>query len=201
MVTSPLTHCPQCRALMNRRWAACAVCGGAMPQAPAVSVVSTPGCHVVDNAQAEDAPAQYWSDVVQERFWVAPTATQAAELAAQGQIVYQLDEIWRLRDLQASDAAAFPAKLRAIHQVKALFGATVTQDTHPTTGRTAGRAARERPAKPRDAELGPILPPCAMCGELRYWHDHAPDSWHCWTCTPPPQRPSPAVALLQEGVL
>jgi hypothetical protein len=37
------------------------------------------------------------------------------------------------------------------------------------------------------------LPPCATCGELRHWHDHATDQWHCWTCLPPA---SPAAAAL-----
>ena len=152
--------------------------------------------------RAEAAPAQYWSDVLQERFWVAPTATQAAALAAQGQVVYQPDEIWRLRDLQAPDPAAFPAKLRAIHQAKTIFGAAVTHEARPTTGRPARRAARERPAKPRDPRLGPILPPCATCGALRYWHDHDADIWHCWTCTPPaPRRHPSAVMTIQEGAL
>src|SRR5437879_4077079 len=57
-------------------------------QAPSGSFVNAPGCHVLENAKAEDAPDQYWSDVVQARFWVAPTAAQAAALAAQGHVVY-----------------------------------------------------------------------------------------------------------------
>jgi len=79
---------------------------------------------------------------VQECFWVTPTAAQAADLAAQGQVAYQPDEIWRLHDLKARDPHSFAAKLRAIHQVKTIFGATVTQDAHPTAGRTAGMKAR-----------------------------------------------------------
>jgi hypothetical protein len=51
----------------------------------------------------EDTPAQYWSDVLQECFWVAPADAHAAVLAAQGQVAYQPDEIWRLRDLKARD--------------------------------------------------------------------------------------------------
>jgi hypothetical protein len=43
--------------------------------------------------------------------------------------------------------------------------------------------------KPRDKHLGPLLPVCA-CGDLRYWHHHATDTWHCWTCVPPGE-PSP----------
>jgi hypothetical protein len=145
---------------------------------------------------AEDAPAQYWSDVLQERFWVAPTATQAAALAGQGQVVCQPDELWRLRDLQARGPAAFPAKLRAIHQAKTLFGVTVTHDTPTITG----RVTRKRSVKPRDSRLGPILPPCATCGDLRYWHDHDADTWRCWTCTPPaPRRHPSAVMTVQEG--
>ena len=79
---------------------------------------------------------------MQERFWVAPTAAQAAQLAAQGEVVYQPDEIWSLRDLKARGPHTFPEKLRALHQVKAIFGATVTQDAHPTAGRSAGVKAR-----------------------------------------------------------
>jgi hypothetical protein len=154
----------------------------------------------VSSVSEADAPSQYWSDVLQERFWVVPTAAQASALAAQGQVAYQPDEIWQLRDLKASDPQPFSEKLRALHQAKSLFDATVMHEALPATGRTARREARERPAKPRDPRLGPILPPC-VCGELRYWHDHDADSWHCWTCTPPPQRPSPAAALPEEGVL
>ena len=154
----------------------------------------------VPSESAEDAPAPSWSDVVQERFWVAPTAAHAAELAAQGQVVYQPDELWRLRALQAPDPAAFLAKLRVIHQAKAIFGATVTHEARPTTDKPARRAAQERPAKPRDPGLGPILPPCATCGALRYWHDHDADIWHCWTCTPPAPRRHPSAGMtLQEG--
>jgi hypothetical protein len=193
-------------------------------KAPSVSFVRPLGCHVSKNEGAvlaqhrtphsersrervlamveEDTPAQYWSAVLQEHFWVAPTAAHAAALAVQGQVAYQPDELWRLRDLQAPDPAAFPAKLRAIHQAKTIFGAAVTHEARPPTGRPARRAARERPAKPRDPRLGPILPPCATCGALRYWHDHNADLWHCWTCRPPaPRRPPPAVTTVQEGAL
>jgi hypothetical protein len=162
-------------------------------KAPSVSVVSAPGRHVVKNAQEEDPPVQYWSDVVQERFWVVPTAAQAAALMAQGQVAYQPDEIWQLRDLKASDPQAFPEKLKAIHQAKSIFDATVTHEDPPPAGRTARRSPRERSAKPRDPRLGPILPPCATCGELRYWHEHETDRWRCWTCTPPPPRRQPVV--------
>ena len=75
----------------------------------------------------EDTPAQYWSDMLHEHFWVAPTPAYAATLSAQGQVAYQPDEIWHLRDLKARNPHAFPAKLRAIHQAKTVFGATVTQ--------------------------------------------------------------------------
>jgi hypothetical protein len=50
--------------------------------------------------------------------------------------------------------------------------------------------------KPRDPRLGPILPPCAACGELRHWHDHDADTWQCWTCTPPVFRKRDHVLLV-----
>ena len=46
------------------------------------------------------------------------------------------------------------------------------------------RQARPPRAKPRDPELGPILPFCG-CGDHRYWHHHAKGTWECWTCVPP----------------
>lgn len=49
----------------------------------------------------------------------------------------------------------------------------------------AQRTSESRP-KPRDPRLGPILPPCATCGELRHWHNHQTGTYDCWTCTPPP---------------
>jgi hypothetical protein len=152
--------------------------------------VSDQGLSVENNVQEEDSSSQYWSDVLQDGFRVVPTAAQVAKLAAQGQIAYCPDEIWYLRDLKARDPQGFPAELKAIHQAKSLFGATIVHEAPPTTGRTAGRAARERPVKPRDPNLGPILPPCVTCGELRHWHEHTTDTWHCWTCTPPPPRRS-----------
>ena len=103
-------------------------------------------------------PAQYWSDVVQERFWVPPTAAQATALAAQGHVVYLPDEIWRLRDLKASDPATFPAKLRAIHQAKTLFGATVTHEARPTGDRpgedSCGAPRRALSGRERGAPSG-----------------------------------------------
>jgi hypothetical protein len=33
--------------------------------------------------------------------------------------------------------------------------------------------------------LGPILPPCEMCGELRVWLDRDAATWRCWACVPP----------------
>jgi hypothetical protein len=171
-------------------------------KAPSVSSVSALGCHVLKNAQAEDPPAQYWSAVVQERFWVAPTTAQASALAAQGQVAYQPDEIWHLRALKARNPQTFPEKLRALHQAKSIFDATVTPEEPPPTGRTARRAVQERLVKPRDPRLGPILPPCATCGDFRYWHEHETDQWHCWTCTPPPlRRPSLAATLPENGAL
>ena len=138
-----------------------------------------------DNPQEEDPLVQYWSDVLQACFWVAPTAVHAAALAAQGQVAYQPDEIWHLRDLKGSDPQAFPAKLRAIHQAKNLFNATISQDAHPAPAPEGRRRTSQRPAKQRDAALGPILPPCAACGELRHWHDRTKGHYVCWTCTPP----------------
>jgi len=46
----------------------------------------------------------------------------------------------------------------------------------------------ESTARSRDPSLGPILPPCAICGELRRWHDQKTGDWPCWTCTPPAIR-------------
>jgi|RhiMetdeSRZDD1v2_1073273.scaffolds.fasta_scaffold83389_4 hypothetical protein len=163
MASSLLTYCPQCCALMNRKWAACAVCGGAItPYENEVplqettlatsATFATPREQSSESSKSsrgrvpatseEDTPAQYWSDVLQECFWVAPADAHAAVLAAQGQVAYQPDEIWRLRDLKARDPYTFPEKLRAIHQVKTIFGATVTQDVHPTASRNAGMKAK-----------------------------------------------------------
>jgi hypothetical protein len=36
--------------------------------------------------------------------------------------------------------------------------------------------------------LGPILPGCGVCGELRMWLDRDMDEWRCWTCIPPRLR-------------
>jgi hypothetical protein len=36
--------------------------------------------------------------------------------------------------------------------------------------------------------LGPILPPCGICGGLRLWLDRDADTWRCWACVPPPLR-------------
>ena len=139
MASSLLTYCPRCRALMNRMWAACAVCGEAMTQSETeVPLQETPPVAsatqesqssrgAAPSGRAEDTLAQYWSDVLHERFWVAPTDAQAAALAAQGQVAYQPDEIWRLCDLKAHDPQTFAVKLRAIHQAKTIFGATITQ--------------------------------------------------------------------------
>ena len=147
-------------------------------------------------------PVHYWSETLQADFWVCATAAHADAFHTEGQVAYLPDEIGLLRDLKARDPATFPAKLRAIHQAKTIFGATIMQDAPPTPGRPTGRATRERPAKPRDPRLGPILPPCATCGALRYWHDHDADIWHCWTCTPPaPRRPPPTVKTVQAGAL
>jgi hypothetical protein len=41
--------------------------------------------------------------------------------------------------------------------------------------------------------LGPILPACPACGDLRYWHAQAVDVWQCWTCVPPTLRTAVAV--------
>jgi ribosomal protein L37AE/L43A len=59
-------------------------------------------------------------------------------------------------------------------------------DTARYAKTTHGRYAQ--PSK-RDLEhLGPILPACPACGEMRYWHNHATDVWECWTCVPPRLR-------------
>jgi hypothetical protein len=50
--------------------------------------------------------------------------------------------------------------------------------------------------KPRDPRLGPVLPPCVACGELRYWHDHDADIWKCWRCAPPVPRKRDHVLLV-----
>jgi hypothetical protein len=52
--------------------------------------------------------------------------------------------------------------------------------------------------KPRDKHLGPLLSLCG-CGDLRYWHNHATDTWHCWTCVPPGPMPAAAVATPTGG--
>jgi hypothetical protein len=88
----------------------------------ALQPVTVPKMRPVDQ---EPEPTQYWSDVLHERFWVAPTPAHTAALAAQGQVAYQPEEIWRLRELKARDPHAFSAQLCAIHQAKTIFGATV----------------------------------------------------------------------------
>jgi hypothetical protein len=173
----------------------------AMPAMPAMRELhkSTKSRVGVSDTSADDPPPHYWSAVVHERFWVAHNAAQAATLAAQGYVAYQPDEIWHLQELKASDPQTFPEKLRAIHRAKTLFGATITPAAPPTTGSPASRAARPRPMKPRDPRLGPIWPRCATCGDLRYWHDHAAATWHCWTCTPPPTGQGMAGPGSREG--
>jgi hypothetical protein len=95
---------------------------------PSVSFVSAPGWHVSKHEGAEDPAIRYWSDVVHARFWVAPTTAQAVALMAQGEVAYVADEIWRLRDLKARNPQSFTAKLRAIHQAKTIFGATIVPE-------------------------------------------------------------------------
>jgi hypothetical protein len=121
--------------------------------------VSAPGHHVLKNAQEEDPPAQYWSDVLHERFWVAPTAAHAAALSAQGQVAYQPDEIWRLRDLTVREPQTFAAKLCAIHQAKQTFEAVF--DT------------REQAVAPGVLPLFQRAPgTCYACGTTRRWRSH-----------------------------
>ncbi|SRR6267378_4257822 len=61
------------------------------------------------------------------------------------------------------------------------------EQAHLAAQRQVQRTSESRP-KPRDPRLGPILPPCAACGELRHWHNHATETWQCWACTPPALR-------------
>jgi hypothetical protein len=77
------------------------------------------------------------------------------------------DGVWRCR-------ACWPEPVtHAARQAEAL-----EQSRAQTPTRTRGHS------KPRDPQLGPILPFCG-CGDHRYWHDHTTDAWHCWTCVPP----------------
>jgi hypothetical protein len=69
------------------------------------------------------------------------------------------------------------------------------EQAHFVAQRQAQRTSASRP-KPRDLRLGPVLPPCAACGELRHWHDHATKTWLCWTCTPPVFRKRDHVILV-----
>lgn len=77
------------------------------------------------------------------RFWVAPTTAQAVALTAQGEVAYVADEIWRLRDLKARNPQSFAAKLRAIHQAKGIFGATIVPEACSTTDRRTRRLPQE----------------------------------------------------------
>ena len=116
-------------------------------------------------------PAQFWSDVLHESFWVAPTAGHAATLAAQGQVAYQPEEIWRLWELKAHAPQSFPAKLGAIHQAKKTFGAVLD--------------AVEQAEAPVGAPAVPLAPEtCYTCGTTRRWRS-VYGAVVCARCHPP----------------
>jgi hypothetical protein len=72
-------------------------------------------------------PAHIWSDMLQADFYVCATPGQAASLVAAGQVTYFPDEIRFLGQLQERAPDTFPEKLKAIHEAKHLFGATLDQ--------------------------------------------------------------------------
>jgi hypothetical protein len=93
---------------------------------------------------------------------------------------------------------------RGIWRCKACWPAPLTQAARRAAaceqaGLVAQTHTQSSPAfrqKPRDPRLGPVLLPCAACGEQRLWHDHGADTWQCWTCTPPVFRKRDHVLLV-----
>jgi hypothetical protein len=120
----------------------------------------------------EQEPAHYWSETLQDDFWICATAAHADAFHTEGQVAYLPDEIRFLRDLKARDPVAFPAQMRAIHQVKRAFGAVIASleqvvelDMSPT-----------RPSAPGA---------CYTCGTTRRWRSIY-GVLICTKCHPPP---------------
>lgn len=148
-------------------------------------------------AQAPSEPEgvlhHVWSQVLGCEVWVMATDAQAQAQRDAGQAACSVREVRLLQGLQAAHPDAFAAVLHQLHDVQSSFAAMILDPEPPEEAlQAAARPALRHPrSKPRDPALGPILAPCATCGELRHWHDHVQDVYQCWTCVPPVLRTSP----------
>jgi hypothetical protein len=130
-------------------------------KAPSVGFVNSLGWHVLQN---EATPTD------------AAPLTPYLPCAVCGQVDRWDDRgIWRCRQ-------CWPEPL-----TQAARRAEEREQAHLSAQGQAQHTSVARP-KPRDPSLGPVLPPCVVCGELRHWHDHETDTWQCWMCTPPMLR-------------
>jgi hypothetical protein len=116
-------------------------------------------------------PGHYWSDRLQAAFWVCATAAHATAFHTEGQVAYLPDEIWLLQELKARDPASFPAKLRAIHQAKHVFGGVI--------------ASLEQATDPVGIPVFQTRPDaCYACGTTRRWQSSY-GAVVCARCHPP----------------
>jgi hypothetical protein len=90
---------------------------GAMRRAPLV----TPATPLVDVKE----PVHIHSKLLDTDFWLCPTKRQAEALQAEGKVTYTFDECRKLGAMKQADPDGFAGKLRHLHTVKAVFGATV----------------------------------------------------------------------------
>lgn len=70
-------------------------------------------------------PVHIHSKLLDTDFWLCPTKRQAEALQAEGKVTYTFDECRKLGAMKQADPDGFAGKLRHLHTVKAVFGATV----------------------------------------------------------------------------
>jgi hypothetical protein len=115
------------------------------------------------------------SAVLDCTLWIMTTDAQALALRGDGVAAYSTREVRVLKAMQVRDPEGFDAKLQAIHAIQMILPTLLEAEPAPVVVR-APKVRAPQP-KARDANLGPLFPPCPTCGELRHWHDHAGQRW------------------------
>lgn len=95
---------------------------------PALIALLTPS-EIAD----DPGPRGFHSTVLDADFWVCQSPADGAALRAEGAVAYTAEEIWQLQALKAHDPESFPAKLKVIHDNKAVWGCEVEEIVYATT--------------------------------------------------------------------
>lgn len=190
MSAALVSICSHCQAVMSRAWSACAVClvPVHLPDAPVANEAMTHAIPCVACGRVDR-----WNDagVLRCRHcWPHPLTRTMHELEAPAHGNEQAHTHLTRQELRDAVREAMGKGLK-LQKRETRWRVTDARDSlSAEVVRALGARKDTQDLLEACSMLGPILPPCRACGDLRMWFDRETEQWRCWACVPPMLRTS-----------